>query len=295
MKVVDLLEWGKRELKAGRDSAWEHLASPTLDAEVLLAHVLSATKPELFARLNYDVSPIQEDAFRDGIRRRLEHEPVAYITGKKFFYGRAFQVNPSVLIPRPETELMVDEALAIVHASPSPPLLIDLGVGSGAIGITLGCETGLRVLGSDISQEAVDVASKNARQLGVEALVETAKGNLLEPLIGQISRIEPTNCVLTANLPYLTTDQWEQTQPDIKFEPKIALEAGYYGLDAYWLLFRQMIAHCTLLGENCHVLCEIDPSQETKLPALIRERFPHAHIEVKHDLQDLPRLVLASI
>lgn len=299
MNVVELLEWGKQELKDHVDPKFQSLSSPTLDAEVLLAHALNVTKPQLFSRLNFAVSPKQEELFRDYLARRLAHEPVAYITGKKYFFGRAFEVTRSVLIPRPETETLIEEVIKLFklyEEHQQKVRFIDIGTGSGAIAVTLAAQTHKSVLASDISPESIIIAKKNAATHKVADQVTFTQGNLLEPVFPALESTPPEHTIITANLPYLTTHQWTEAQPEVRdWEPRLALEAGYYGLDLYWVFFRQLLANRRLFGGSCVVFCEIDPAQDTKLPPLIREHFPEADIEIIPDLQGHARIVRAVL
>lgn len=299
MTVVELLEFGKEILKNRVDPRFSALASPTLDAEILLAHAIGITKPQLFSRLNFAISSAQEAMFRECLERRLKHEPVAYITGKKYFFNRAFTVNRSVLIPRPDTEVLVEEALKmfkLYDEHGQKVRFVDVGTGSGAIAITLAAETYKAVIASDISSDALAVAKQNADTYHTLDHIQFAQGNLLEPIVTMLEKTRPDHTIVTANLPYLTTFQWTETQPEIRdWEPKQALEAGYYGLDLYWVFFRQLLQNRKVFGQSCVVFCEIDPSQEFKLQHLIREHFPNANVEIIRDLNDLPRVVRAIL
>ncbi|MBI2484794.1 peptide chain release factor N(5)-glutamine methyltransferase [Candidatus Uhrbacteria bacterium] len=300
MRVVDLLTWGKEELKAHTDPGFSDVASPALDAEVLLAHAMGVSKPELFSHLNETPSVEVAQNFRACVDRRLAHEPVAYITGKKFFYNRAFAVSPAVLIPRPETETLIEEALRVIRLYEEHHeriMLMDIGTGSGAIAVTLAAETHEKVWASDLSAEAIAVATENARTHHVLDQITFTTGNLLEPVLPLLRKHSPEHTLITANLPYLTRAQWEEeVQQDIRdFEPRMALEAGVYGLDVYWLFARQLGKARALLGTSCTILCEIDPSQEEKVPVLISEQFPPAEIRVLPDLSKRPRIVRAYL
>jgi len=299
MTIVELLEWGKETIKDHSDPKFKNLQSPTLDVEVLLAHALGITKPQLFSRLNFEVAPAQEELFRSFLDRRVNHEPIAYITGRKFFFGRAFDVNRSVLIPRPETETLIEEAIKIFklyEEHDQKVRFIDVGTGSGAIAVTLAAETYKSVIATDISSEALAIAKKNADTYHALDRISFTQGNLLEPVIPILEETKPDHTIITANLPYLTTYQWTDTQPDVRdWEPKLALEAGYYGLDLYWVFFRQLLQYRGLFGQSCVVLCEIDPTQDSKLPHLIHEHFPKADIEVTNDLNGKPRVIRAII
>ncbi|MDA1038176.1 MAG: peptide chain release factor N(5)-glutamine methyltransferase, partial [bacterium] len=274
MKIVELLEWGKTTLKKSEDPRFKAFSSSSLDAEVLLSSVLAISKAALVTRLTETVSIDQESLFRSFIERRLAHEPVAYITKNKYFFSRLFEVSQNVLIPRPETETLVEETIKMARLYEEHDQkfrFIDIGTGSGAIAITLAVETHKSVFATDISPEALEVATKNAITHHVENQVMFVQGNLMEPLLNVIKKEPTSHTIITANLPYLTKNQWEETQPEVKdWEPKLALEAGYYGLDVYWLLFRQLQQHRPLLGQSVVIFCEIDPAQDTKLPPLIQ-------------------------
>lgn len=299
MIVIELLEWGKNTLKEHANPAFAVFASPTLDAEVLLADTLGIGTSELFSRLQQDVVATEEEQYRSHIARRLAHEPVAYITGKKAFWNRTFCVTQDTLIPRPETENVIEEALRIwqeYEKAGERLLFLDIGTGSGAIAVTLAAETHGKVLAGDISADALAVAQTNAAQYHVDDQITFGCGNLLEPLLDLLREIRPAHTLIAANLPYLTVKQWELAQPEVhEWEPRIALEAGLHGLDTYWMLLRQLTKCRHLLGTSCTLLCEIDPSQETKLPLLIRESFPKSAIEVLQDLARHPRIVRASL
>jgi release factor glutamine methyltransferase len=199
--------------------------SPYLDARVLLGHLLQKDAAYLHAHPGEFLTPCQEQAFWELVRRRRQEEPVAYITGEKEFMGLSLQVNPAVLIPRPETECLVEAALCA--AGPSPRIL-DLGTGSGAIALSLAFYLpGARVLALDLSPAALRVARHNARRLGLASRVRFLQADLLPPL-GQ-----PFHLVVS-NPPYIPTGDLAGLPRSVRaFEPREALDGGPDGLAFY--------------------------------------------------------------
>lgn len=249
------------------------IRSPRLDAEVLLAHTLGVTRPYLHAHAG-DALPVktlrQIDTF---IQRRLQREPVAYIVGKKDFYGREFIVTPDVLIPRPETESLVELASSRVETEGGVKQarhreLLDVGCGSGCIGITLKLERPeLDVTLCDISEKALSVAKKNAENLDAE--VHCIKSDLLSDLRPQIFDL------IIANLPYVNK-AWE-TLPEIDHEPQLALYAEDDGLE----LIKKLIAQSTdVLNEHGLLLLEADPEQHERIIAYAKT-FGFTHVKTE--------------
>lgn len=307
MTLLEALQWANHKLKQHRDREPEtgaSLDSPMLDAEILLAGALGVQKSWLFTHFTQTLRDHEMEAFQRMVERRAKHEPVAYITSKKEFFRRTFQVNRFVLIPRPATETLVSEAIAAAQGSKDGVLFGDIGTGSGAIAVTIAAETRLPVIATDASREALAVAKKNAAAHLVEELVDFRHGDLLEPLVkifqsiqtSPSSTIPISHLILAANLPYLTHDQWERAQPEVKeFEPRTALVAGADGLDAYWNLFRQLKRARVILPARLSVLIEIDPAQTSRAVSIIRHDFPESSPRVVTDLDGLERVVIAEI
>lgn len=305
MTVMEALQWANETLKRGHRDEIEdsRVDSPMLDAELLLAHALGVQKNWLFTHFA-DVVPFPaQTAFAALIQRRLRHEPVAYLRGRQNFYTRPFTVTPAVLIPRPETEALIEHAIALVqNTQREEAVFADVGTGSGAIAVTLAAETGVPVIASDVSAEALAMAQRNAKAHGVEDLIDFREGDLLDPLLDVFRALKkksqrPFNrLVLCANLPYLTETQWEEAMLEVReHEPKLALTAGVDGLDAYWKLFRTLRRARTLLPAFVAVLVEIDPSQAPRIEALIRHDFPHAKVTIVPDLGGKPRVAVTEI
>ncbi len=304
MTILEALQWANSKLKKiGIDS-------PMLDAEILLAHVLNLSRAKLFSHFNDSLKSHHQERFLTLIERRSAFEPIAYLIGKKTFYGRDFITNPFVLIPRPATETLIESALELFQQIDDKDrvLIVDIGTGSGAIAITLAAETQTPVLASDMSPRAISVAQKNAEMFGVKSLIDLRVGDLLTPLLElfetirtnskkPVSSVYPfKHLIICANLPYLTKNQMETLQPDVlNYEPHEALEAGSDGLEAYWRLFRQLSKERTHLPRHVSMLIEIDPSQTDRAIKLIQHEFPDAQPQIKKDLSGLDRIVIVDV
>ena len=262
----------KKLLSKDRESA-------PLDAEILLAHSLGITREEMLAHDDRAMPALAAKKYRAYITRRAKHEPIAYIIGRKEFFGLQFFVNKHTLIPRPETELLVEEALNVLRATCHVPL-IDVGTGSGAIAIAIAKNVpNATVVATDISSAALKIANRNAALNDVQDQIIFERANLLPPkkvrshFFGRV--------VITANLPYLPTKVWQKSAPDVKkFEPKSALVGGADGLKYYDQLFHQIVER-DIKGM---LICEIDPSQKRSFPKLVKRHFPAATVKIKNDM-----------
>lgn len=203
---------------------WPDLAP--IDARILLQHVLKASHASLIAHSERTLTMDEARQVEDVFERRRAGEPVAYIVGRREFYGRDFAVTPAVLIPRPETELLVESALERMRPSAAPRVL-DLGTGSGCIAISLALEDArAEVVGLDASADALRVAARNAGALGA-AKVRLVQGRWFEPL-----RRDGAFDLVVANPPYVADDDPHLAAGDLRFEPRTALASGPAGLDA---------------------------------------------------------------
>ncbi len=223
------------------------IATARLDAQVLLARALKQNKAWLLAHGADVIAPEPLASLENDVRRRANREPIAYISGTQEFYGRQFAVSPNVLIPRPETELLID--LLKTLPLPDNATLLDVGTGSGALAITARAELPhLRVDACDISQTALTVAEQNAERLGT-ADIHFFASNLL-------ASAEHHYDVIVANLPYVSLD-WERS-PETAFEPELALFAKQDGLE---LIKKLIVAAPRYLNKNGYLLLEADPRQ----------------------------------
>lgn len=258
--------------------------TPRLDAEVLLSHVLGWNRAKLLAHLDYYVSEEYHKEFQKLINRRLNKEPVAYIIGKKEFYSWDFVVTNDVLIPRPETELLIDMAVEWLEKhSLVSPLIVDVGTGSGNIAVTLAkLSKDARFFAIDISNKAIDIAQENAKRLGVSDKIQWFCGDLLQPL-----NIHNKVNVIIANLPYVPTADWKNLSDNVKMEPSLALDGGEDGLD----LIRRLLQQAQqLLGEPHAMFLEVGPGQTDAIKDLQEMKF-YSIVEVRNDLQGIPRAI----
>ena len=248
------------------------------DAEVILAHVLKNDRAWLFANPDFELSRLQLTTYNLLLARSAKHWPVAYLTGHKEFYGLEFRVTPDVLIPRPETEMLVELARErIENRELRIKKIIDLGTGGGAIIISLAKSlrnSKLKFSATDISPKALQNAKQNARRHGVEKRIKFIKSDLLRNL-----KFDIRNSLLVSNLPYLTPAQ-VKANPDLKHEPRSALVAGPDGLKYYRKLFEQL---SKFYIQNSIFLLEHDPSQKNKLAALVKKSLPNSRTKFHRD------------
>jgi release factor glutamine methyltransferase len=271
------LWWGKQVL------AQSALDTPRFDAEILLAHALGITRAQLHAHPQSQLRPTEQANYHQSIERRAQREPVAYIVGHQEFYGLDLFVDDRVLIPRPETELLVERAIQI---SQRQAVMADVGTGSGAIAISLAVHLPQALIyATDASPGALQVAARNCRRHRVEDRVHLLQGHLLGPLP------EPVD-LIAANLPYISQAELAQLPPDIRlYEPREALDGGSDGLDHIRRLLAQAGEH---LKPGGVVLLEIGATQGKAVTKLARRHFPAAKVEIVADYAGLDRIVTVS-
>lgn len=252
----------------------------SLEGEILLRHVLGMNRSQLYTDLDLDLSPEDEKTLTLLLEGRRRGEPSAYITGQREFYGLDFKVNHNVLIPRPESELLVELAINLArnHAIVK---IADIGTGCGAIAVSLGVNLPqVTIYATDISPMALEVALSNCRRHGVADRVVLLRGDLLEPLPGKVD-------LIIANLPYVREADVPRSGP-LSFEPALAINGGKDGLDKIKSLCHQVGKK--LQKKGC-LLMEIGEGQAKDVVAVLRKGFPTATIEVHQDLADFERVV----
>ena len=258
-----------------------------LEAEVLHRHTLGEDRAGFFASLHDDLTT--EDArLVDGLLgRRLSGEPLAYIVGVREFYGLDFVVNPSVLVPRQETELLVDTALAYAGARDGGRVAIaDVGTGSGAIVVAVAHHLPqATVYATDTSAEALAVAEVNSRRHGVSARVHFRHGDLLRPLPGPVD-------LIVSNPPYIKTAQIAELAQEVRNEPVLALDGGEDGLAVMRRLISQAPGY---LRPGGRMLVEIAPEQLQDVLVMARRAFPGSRPTFDSDLLGLPRVVIVDL
>jgi len=269
----------------------EEAGNPTarLDAQVILAHVLGVGRSWLFAHYEYVLEPGQSERYTDLIARRIAHEPVAYLVGRKEFYGIELQVDHRVLIPRPETEMLVDTVLDLAATqAPAPLKIADVGTGSGAIALAVAANApNAQVFALDLSVDALNVARTNIARLDTRRQITTLHSNLLSALPECVD-------VIVANLPYVNSADYGTLDPDVRaYEPQLALESGPQGLDAITNLLQQ-VAHYLRAGGT--VILEIGYDQGSPVVELVNRLLPQArHLELTQDYQGHDRMVTFSL
>jgi release factor glutamine methyltransferase len=272
--VLRLLRWTADFFRQHR------IESARLDAEVLLAHVLACKRVDLYLTFDQPVANADRTRFRELVRRRAkERVPVAHLTGTREFWSVPLRVTPDVLIPRPDTETLVRACAAL-----GARRIADVGTGSGCIAIALARELpDATLLGVDLSRAALAVARHNAEASGVAKRIELREGDLL-------SGIEECFELIASNPPYVRTRELEQLAPEVRHEPRLALDGGPDGLDVVRRLIEQAPAR---LCRGGHLALEVGGGQAPEVAELARAAGASA-VEVQRDLAGHERVVVAA-
>ena len=253
--VLELLNLGSGYLEQ------QGCPTPRLDAEVLLCHVLNMDRVQLYVNFDRPLEVSEIDQYRYLLGWRGRRVPVSYLLGKREFYSKEFKVTRDVLIPRPETEILVEQAIKLVQPF-IMPRVIDLGTGSGVIAVSLALQISeIQVLAADISSQALAVAQENATLLGVEEKITFLQSDLFQKIPNDKYHL------ICSNPPYIPTKDLSTLEPEVRLEPKIALDGGIDGLDFY----RRIIAQAPeYLISGGHLVLEIGWDQGAKVIELGR-------------------------
>ncbi|MCA9588694.1 MAG: peptide chain release factor N(5)-glutamine methyltransferase [Myxococcales bacterium] len=274
--VGSLVKWATDDFQA------RGIESPRLDAELIVAHALAITRTQVIIDAQRPLADVELAKLRALVKRRRAREPMAYLLGQREFYGRVFKVDKRVLVPRPDTETLVDVALERTRACSMSMRLLDLCTGSGCVAITLARERPTsRVTATDVSADALEVARANAQRLGAYN-VAFVEGDLYAPVAG--ARFD----VITANAPYIATSEIATLMPDVRdFEPRLALDGGADGLD----LVRRIVAdaHGVLVPGGVLAL-EVGAGEAPAVAALLSEHG-FASVDVRRDYGKIERVV----
>lgn len=291
MTIREILEQTTPRLAPRRITCAADKGLGALEAEILLAHALKKDRAWLFAHSGDTVPAPVLRRFRAVVARRIKHEPIAYIVGTKEFYGLPFGVDRRVLIPRPESELLVDLAREASFPEPSHRDLVwDVGTGSGAIAIAIAKHVAPRhVLATDVSPAALALAKKNAGRAGIRN-VTFLRADLLDRNVRRfLEHRRPSRLVIVGNLPYLPVGDRRHLAPDVvTYEPADALFAGKHGTERIETFLRQLAAFDVHFGS---VFLEFDPPQSKKLRALAKKLFPRAVVRIRKDLAKRNRVL----
>ena len=260
------------------------LPNARFDAETLIAHALDLDRLKVYLQFDRPLDPGELAKIRELMKRRAQHEPIQYITGKREFFGLPIKVSPAVLIPRPETELIVEKALEYLKTVPERErLVLDLGTGSGCIGLSIIKSLDCRVWAVDISEKALELANENARFLGVEDRLELRKGDWFSALLPT----DPSQfCLVVSNPPYIADGEEAELAKEIRdFEPREALFAGENGLSAYQNIAGHLLNRLKPGGKG---LLEIHSARLQPILDLFNGNQEKAF---HRDLQGLPRVL----
>ena len=253
--ILNLIRWTDERFRR------EGLNTPRLDAEVLLAETLGVDRVALYTHFDQPLHPEELARFKKLLQRRLQREPVAYIIGRREFWSLTFKVTPDVLIPRPETEILVAEALEVLPPATTarPFRILEIGTGSGAISVALAKEfPSASLVATDVSAKALAVAQENASLLGVGDRIQFLRGDLFIPL-----KRESAFELIITNPPYIPQDYFPSLPPEVRdFEPRVALDGGRDGL----AFFRRILPRLgEYLSPEGWVLAEIGAGQDQKV------------------------------
>ena len=260
------------------------IESPRLNIEHLLADALGKRRIDLYLEFDRTLSEKELVPLREKVRRRAEGEPLQYLLGSWDFFGRAFRIDQRALIPRSETEILVEIAIKVIRAQPSSRnRLLDIGTGSGVLAITLALECpNLRVVGSDVSPVALNLARENAEELGLERRIEWIESDLLRSVTGPFD-------FLVANLPYVPTAELPKLAAEVQRDPRLALDGGADGL----AVIRRLIQDApNVLAGGAFVILEIGFDQADRVVDLMAaQKF--RDISIENDYQGVRRFVTA--
>ena len=264
------------------------LQSPRLEAQILLAHVLGCTRVQLYTGFDRPMEETELAAYRGLIKRRLAGEPMAYLIGEQEFWAMPFWVDASVLVPRRDTETLIEVVLEQLRDRTAPRTVVDVCTGSGIIAIVLAKELlGARVLASDLSEAAVALARRNAERNRMQDRVEVRIGDLLEPL----ADVLPVD-VLVSNPPYVARGDLAGLQAEVQKEPRLALDGGDDGLD---VLRRLVAAAPAAVRPGGLVALEHGFDQAERVAALLEATGAFTGIATRKDLGGQPRVTYARV
>jgi release factor glutamine methyltransferase len=288
----------------------KNIINPHLEAELLLSAIIKRSREYVLTHPEEKISKIKTTDYKLQITKRCKNIPTAYLTGYKNFYGFDFIVNRDVLIPRPETELMIEKTLELTTYNSQLTtqekkysIIIDIGTGSGCIIISLAKkinELGIKnyeLWGIDISKKALKISRQNAKLNNVQKNIKFLQGNLLEPILKNnkfIPKFKNKKIIILSNLPYLTPSQIKKS-PSIKYEPRLALSAGPDGLKYYRQLLKQLKIIPGDTYQGIIIFCEIDHRQTEKFINLLKKNLPTARWQIIKDLSKKNRLIKIEI
>lgn len=263
--------------------------APRLSAELLLSHVLGLKRIELYTQYNKVVPQEQLDKLRDLVKRAGLHEPVVYLVGRTEFYSMEFEVTPACLIPRPETELLVQRSIEFLRKRTGPQQVCDLCTGCGIIAAAIAKNVpDAKVMATDISEPALAVAAKNLEKHKLAERIELRPGDLFDPLVPQLDVFD----LIVSNPPYVSAEEYEALDKNVKdYEPRLALYAGPDGLDIYRRIVEKV---SEFLKPDGALLLEIGYKEGPAVRDLLEKTGVFPSIRIDKDLQGHDRVVTAA-
>ena len=280
--ILKLLKWTTAYFKS------HHIEQPRAAAEILLAHTLGIGRVDLYVQYDRPLESHELEVFKRFIQRRIQREPVAYIVGKKAFWSMDLKVTPDVLIPRPETETLVEAALTIIplEIGSAPLKILDLGTGSGAVVLALASERPVhRFYAVDRSEKALAVALDNARMLDLNKAITFLQGNWFDSVRELVHYFD----VIVSNPPYISSHEYKALAPEIaQYEPREALDGGSDGLDAIRLIIKETARYIVPGGR---LVFEIGYDQWTAVEKLIEGSGAYSEWAVIKDYSGHDRVV----
>ena len=279
-----------RLLKMGEEQLHAHgVSAPRWEAETILLHVLGWTRARLYQYLPNAVAPEECRQFFALVAKRSQRIPLQYLLGSQDFMGLSFQVDERVLIPRPETELLVERVLFLLQGRPNP-CVADVGTGSGAIAVSLAVfHPAVEILAVDVSPDALHVAQANAAKHHVTERIRFLQGDMLEPLRDAVGLATLDGIV--SNPPYIADHDLAELQPEVRdYEPRLALAGGADGL----FFYRQLVQNAgAYLKEDGFIALEIGYDQGLAVTDMIHNTGEYAHIDLQQDYAGRDRIVWA--
>jgi release factor glutamine methyltransferase len=263
--------------------------SPRLSAELLLSHVLGLRRIELYTQFDKPVEQEKLDELRGLVQRAGRHEPVAYLVGRTEFYSIEFEVTGDCLIPRPETELLVQRSIEFLRKRTGPHYVCDLCTGCGAIAVAIAKNVAeAKVVATDISESALAVAARNVEKHHLADRIELRHGDLFDPLVPKLDGFD----LVASNPPYVGTAEYEALDKNVRdFEPRIALYAGEGGLDVYRRIVEKV---GQFLKPDGILLLEIGYKQGPAIRELLEKTAAFVQISIEKDFQKHDRIVVAT-
>jgi release factor glutamine methyltransferase len=274
--------------------------SPRLSAELLLTCVLEMKRIELYTQFDKTVTKEQLDILHDLVKRAGQHEPIAYLTGKTEFYSLQLEVCPDCMIPRPETELLVERAIEFLRRRNGPQFVCDLCTGCGCIAVAIAKNfSQAKIIATDICDAALNVAAKNIEKHKLKDRITLLSGDLFDPIVPQLDVEKPVRHspgdggfdLIVCNPPYVSADEYEKLEKNVKdYEPKLALFAGIDGLDVYRRIIKEVDQ---FLKSDAALMLEIGYAQGRAIKKLLEQAGAFAEIKVEKDFHDNDRIVTA--